>query len=791
MKRTGFWALLLAPAVVAGSMLAAAPAADAATGPGVITTVAGGPGQGPPRHIVQGPESVAAGPGGSVDVGDYGVVRQINATASYESVVAGIGSSSPGTGDGGPATRAHLSAVAGLAFDHAGNTIIADINHCRIRVVAAKTGIFYGQAMTAGDIYTVAGNGACGYFGNGIPALAAGLSGPRGVAVDQAGNVLIADSYSDRIRVIAASTGRFYGQPMKADYIYTIAGSGSYGSSGDTGPATAADLAVPEGVGVDAAGNVLIAGNYNNEIRVVAARTGTYYGQKMTAGDIYRIAGEVGEGGSGNGGPATVAHLRRPFEVAADRYGNVVIADTGNSWVRVVAEHTGIYYGQHMTAGDIYRIATVWYPYGLALDAAGNVLAASPGGAEAGKVVVVAGSNGSFYGRHMTAGGTYTVAGQPGVASGEGRSALDAQLSDPEGVAVGPAGGLLITAAEVPLIRMTARASGRYYGVAMTAGNIYTVAGDGKFGFSGDGGPATSAKLSVPDGIVMDKAQNLILADYENERIRVVAASTGTFYGQAMRAADIYTIAGDGKAGYTGDGGPATQAELNGPYSVAVDAHGNVIIDDSTNRIRVVAVSTGSFYGQAMTAGDIYTIAGDGKAGYTGDGGPATQAELNGPASVAVGSGGTVLISDSGNQRIRAVATATGTFYGQAMTAGNIYTIAGDGTSGYSGDGGPATAAEVSYPDGISADSSGNVLIADSYNSRIRVVAAATGSFYGQAMITGNIYTVAGDGRFGFAGDGGKGVSAVLDFPEDVAATGNGDLVIADTYNDRVRQVSG
>lgn len=595
MKRTGVWALLLAPAVVAGSMLlAAAPAADAATGPGVITTVAGGPGQGAPGHIVQSPESVAAGPGGTVDVGDYGVVRQLNATASNESVVAGVGSSAPGTGDGGPATRAHLSGAAGLAFDHAGNTIIADINHCRIRVVAARTGTFYGQAMTAGDIYTVAGNGICGYLGNGVPARAAGLSGPRGVAVDRAGNVLIADSYSDRIRVIAASTGRFYGQAMKADCIYTIAGSGSYGSSGDKGPATAADLAVPEGVGVDAAGNVLIAGNYNNEIRVVAARTGTYYGQKMTAGDIYRIAGEVGEGSSGNGGPATVAHLRRPFEVAADRYGNVVIADTGNSWVRVVAEHTGTYYGQHMTAGDIYRIATVWYPYGLALDTAGNVLAASPGGAEAGKVDVVAGSNGSFYGRHMTAGVTYIVAGQPGVASGEGRSALDAQLSYPENVAVGPAGGLLITAADVSVIRMTARASGRYYGVAMTAGNIYTIAGSGAHngvcGYSGDGGPGTSAELCYPGGISVDSSGNVLIADTNNSRIRVVAASTGTFYGQAMTVGYIYTVAGDGRFGYSGDGGKALSAVLYVPDDVAAtEVGGLVIADNYDGRVRQVS----------------------------------------------------------------------------------------------------------------------------------------------------------------------------------------------------------
>jgi trimeric autotransporter adhesin len=767
-------------------MLAAAPAADAATGPGVITTVAGGPGQGPPLHVSQDAVAVGVSPDGSVDVGDgAGVVRQFSPAASYESVVAGVGVYAPGTGDGGPATRAHLGDIGGLAFDHAGNMIIADLTHCRIQVVAAKTGTFYGQAMKAGDMYTVAGTGVTGYNGDGIPARTAQMYSPRGVAVDKAGNIVVADYYNNRIRVIAASTGTFYGQAMTAGDIYTIAGTGARGSSGNKGPATAADLWDPAGVAVDSAGDVLIATNKNNRIRLIAASTGTHYGQHMTAGDIYSIAGLAGTGNSGNGGPATAAHLFRPYAVTLDHHGNVIIADTGNSEVRVVAESTGTFYGQQMTAGDIYQIATASYPFGVAVDAAGNVLIPS------GLVYVVAATTGSFYGHHMTAGATDTVAGQRASVpvSGNGRSALDAQLGDLRNVAAGPAGGALISSPSS--IRMTASVSGTYYGVPMTAGDIYAVAGNGKAGYSGDGGPATSAEIDDPEGVVMDAAQNMIIADWFNNRIRVVAASSGSFYGQAMSAGDIYTIAGDGTAGYAGDGGPATQAELNRPDSVATDASGNVIIDDSVNhRVRVVAESTGTFYGQAMTAGDVYTIAGDGTAGYSGDGGPATAAEIEG-GPVAAGSGGTVLIDDVNNQRTRAVATATGTFYGQAMTAGEIYTIAGNGTRGYSGDGGPATAAEMEYPSGISVDSSGNALIADTDNSRIRVVAASTGTFYGQAMTAGNIYTVAGDGRVGFAGDGGKAVSAVLFLPDDVAATSTGGFLIADTGTGRVRQVSG
>jgi hypothetical protein len=223
--------------------------------------------------------------------------------------------------------------------------------------------------------------------------------------------------------------------------------------------------------------------------------------------------------------------------------------------------------------------------------------------------------------------------------------------------------------------------------------------------------------------VAADTSGNVLIADSGNDRIRVVAARTGTFFGQAMTAGDIYTIAGNGINGFSGDGGPATAAELGGPEGVAVGPAGNVLIGDFDNhRIRVVAARTGTFFGQAMTAGDIYTIAGNGINGFSGDGGPATAAELFYPEGVASDPAGNVLIADSGNSRIRVVASRIGTFYGQAMTAGDIYTIAGNGTGGFSGDGGPATAAELSYPAAVAVDA-GNVLIADFENYRIREVA--------------------------------------------------------------------
>jgi hypothetical protein len=405
-------------------------------------------------------------------------------------------------------------------------------------VVAASTSTFYGQAMTAGDIYTVAGNGTFGFSGDGHLATSSKLDGPPAVAVDGAGNLVISDSGNDRVRVVAVKTGTFYGQAMTAKHMYTVAGNGTFGFSGDGGPASAAELASPNQTAVDGAGNLVVADSGNNLVRVVAASTGTFYGQAMTAGDIYTVAGNGTFGFSGDGGAATSAELDGPRGVTVDGDGNLVVADRGNNVVRVVAATSGTFYGQAMTAGD-----------------------------------------------------------------------------------------------------------------------IYTVAGNGTFGFSGDGGPATAAELAVPDQAAVDGAGNLVIADSGNNRVRVVAASTGTFYGQAMTAGDIYTVAGNGTLGFSGDGGPATAADLGSPGQTAVDGAGNLVIADNVNdRVRVVASSTGIFYGQAMTAGDIYTLAGNGTGGFSGDGGPALSAQLNHPQGVAVDAAGDLLVADVSSNRIREVA---------------------------------------------------------------------------------------------------------------------------------------
>jgi NHL repeat len=285
-------------------------------------------------------------------------------------------------------------------------------------------------------------------------------------------------------------------------------------------------------------------------------------------------------------------------------------------------------------------------------------------------------------------------------------------------------------------------------------GTINTVAGDGTLGYSGDGGAATSAELWAPDEAALDTLGNLYIADEGNCRIRKVTASTRI----------ISTVAGDGTVGYSGDGGPATSAELNGPTGAAVDSAGNIYIADAwNNRVRKVTVATGI----------ITTVAGNGTAGYSGDGGPATSAELQtqyGGGAVALDAAGNIYIADSTNNRIRKVTVATGI----------ITTVAGNGTTGYSGDGGAATSAELDDPHGVGLDSAGNIYIADTYNNRIRKVTVATG------IIT----TVAGDGTEGFSGDGGPATSAEIAVPLGVSVDSAGNLYIGDYGNDRARKVT-
>ncbi len=279
------------------------------------------------------------------------------------------------------------------------------------------------------------------------------------------------------------------------------------------------------------------------------------------------------------------------------------------------------------------------------------------------------------------------------------------------------------------------------------SGIIATVAGNGMAGYSGDGGPATAAELKYPEGVWADNHGNFFIADLGNRRIRKVNSS-----------GIISTVAGIGVVGYTGDGGPATASELGAPYRVVVDTLNNVYIaDQGNNCIRKV-----------NTSGIITTVAGNGTPGYSGDGGPATAAELINPYGLSVDLAGNIYIADCGNNRIREV-----------NTSGIISTMAGNGINAFSGDGGPATAAELYGPFGVAADIFGNVYIVDQINNRIRVVNSS-----------GIISTIAGNGFPGYDGDGGPATAAEIYSPWDVSVDALGNVYIADEINERVREVA-
>jgi len=353
-------------------------------------------------------------------------------------------------------------------------------------------------------------------------------------------------------------------------------------------------------------------------------------------------------------------------------------------------------------------------------------------------------------------------------------------------------------------------------------GDIYTIAGTGTGSYNGDGIPATSAALEGPVGLTLDPEGNRLVADLGNSRVRVLAVSAsnpgyplaGCSGTCSWNKGDIYTIAGTGSPGYSGDGGSATGAEMDFPSGVGVDGGGNVLIADSgNNRVRVLAVSAsnpgyplaGCSGACTWAAGDIYTVAGTGTAGYNGDGGSATSAELNGPTGVLVAGGGNILIADSSNSRVRVLAvSASNPGYPLAGCSGactwassDIYTVAGIG-GGYGGDGGSATSAELNDPAGMSADAEGNLLIADTFNDRVRVVAvSASNPGYPLAgcsgtctWAAGDIYTVAGTGTAGYNGDGGSSTSADLNNPFGIGMDGQGDLIVADSGNSRVRMLA-
>ena len=330
-----------------------------------------------------------------------------------------------------------------------------------------------------------------------------------------------------------------------------------------------------------------------------------------------------------------------------------------------------------------------------------------------------------------------TVAGTGSIGfSGDGGPASAAQLAIPLGLSLTPGGGYLIVDQGNSRIRRV-----------LPDGTIVTIAGTGSAGFSGDGGPATSAQMNAPTAAVMAGDGSVLITDSNNNRVRRVGPD-----------GNISTVAGTGAAGFAGDDGQASQAQLSFPADVALQADGGYLIgDNDNNRVRRVAPN-----------GVITTVAGSGPAGFAGDGGPATSAQLNDPIGVTVTRDGGFLIADTNNHRIRRVAPD-----------GTITTVAGLGAAGFSGDGGPAITAALNTPNAAASGFDTSILIADRLNHRIRRVTP-----------DGTITTAAGTGAAGFNGDGALAPDTQLNNPFDAVFLPDGDYLIADTSNHRIRLVN-
>ncbi len=643
----------------------------------------------------------------------------------YYSIATLAGSRPPG--DGGPASEALLLNPEFITSDASGNLYVTDLGQHRVR-----------RFSVGGVITTVAGTGIQGYSGDNGPGAAAQLNNPTTLALDAAGGVLyIVDSGNHAIRALTLSTG----------IIRTLAG-GAPGSA--DGPLTQARFNAPYGIALDASNNLVITDTGNHRLRRIAG------------GQVSTLAGTGSAGFFGDDVTAQAARLNLPRAIAFGVDNAIYFADTGNRLIRRILPN--------------------------------NIIQTYAGkGAEV--------NNGN----------------------GDGGPALTA-LIDAAGLAADPAGDLLIADAEGHRIRR----------IASRSGLISTIVGTGEIGFAGDGQAAILARMQSPSSIVIDARGNLNFVDRGNHRIRRIIGSSDATGGRAE------TIAGRGYA--SGDGGPATAAQLLFPEA-AIAGPGNAIFvaDTGNHCIRRISLE-----------GIISTFAGRCELpGNTGDSGAAAQALLNQPAGLAFDNEGSLFIADRGNDRIRRV-QANGTITTLAGANNNIRrpqglafdpslvryiyftnefggtrvsrldivrqdvaTIAGgvSDQSGFSGDGGAAGTALVNGPSDVATDARGNIFIVDRNNGRVRRIDAATGiintvqTLASPARVavdaTGTLFvtqsgpeqhrlrrgadTLAGGPASGFGGDGLFSGSALLDSPAGISALPGGRLLVADRLNHRIR----
>ena len=775
---------------------------------GVITTFAGSgirgyAGDGGPATAahLDSPMGVAVDGAGNVFVADYENHR-IRRIDPQGVITTFAGSGIRGyAGDGGPATAAHLRWPRRMAVDGAGNVYVTGTSTIRridsqgvITTLAATLNSPHGVAVDgAGNVFvadtgdhrirridpqgvitTFAGTGGGGwggYGGDGGPATAARLDSPRGVTVDGAGNVFVADTYNARIRRIDSQ-----------GVITTFAGTGEWGYSGDGGPATEAQLNYPTGVTVDGAGNVFVADSGNHRIQVVLpSGTRTPFSQEFphfangdsavsdlvlvnvdtkTVTPVVRFYGPNGERISAD----SVVDIAGDLELAADG----ALSVTGG--IPPLGERTISTHGRGASTTGSVRVASNGAVGGFLRFNSMVVGVAGVGAAEP--------VNDAIFPARRKEGGINTGAALRNLESEAMtvtcRLMQDGKVRNNANVELAGDGKLarfineLFPDADTSdftgSVRCTAPENKRYTGVTLEMDfgnrvfttlplvpivsvgllgdiekrNSYYFAGTGAGGYGGDNGPATEALLNSPRAMAVDKEGNVYVADANNDRIRRID-SQGV----------ITTFAGTGEWGYSGDGGPATAARLGRPYGVTVDGAGNVFVADSGNhRIRRID-----------SQGVITTFAGTGEWGYSGDGGPATEAQLNSPTGVTVDGAGNVFVAEPESHRIRRI-----------DSQGVITTFAGTGKRGYAGDGRAATTALLDFPQQVVADGEGNVYVADFGNHRIRRVDT-------QGMIS----TFAGTGTAGSGGDGGPATEAQLNSPTGVTVDGEGNVYVAGT----------
>jgi sugar lactone lactonase YvrE len=611
------------------------------SGDGGLATIAG----------LSGPAALKLDSVGNLYIADINnhAVRKMDLSTGIISTYAGTGVSNY-TGDGGPSNQATLGYPAQLALDSSNNLFISDANYSVIREVNFVTGI----------ISTFAGTGVCGYTGDNGNITGAQIC-PWGIAINSGGDLYFSDPNDFVIRKISFGT----------NIITTIAGNSNNGDTGDGGLAVDAQLGNAEGIDLDSSGNIYFADEEFNVVRKI----------NTTTGIISSVAGNSGSGPgySGDGGAAVNAEFNLPVDVAVDTNGDVYIADAQNGVIRRVSNATGnistsaglVTFG-YAGNGILATQSILNTPLSVALDTGGNLFISDQANwlvrevnAASGIISNVAGSGiqGDF---------------------GEGVSATSAQISFGQGVAVDANENFYLADQNLNTVRKVSAATGE---ITTVAGTLETI------GYSGDQGPATAAKLRNPFGITVDKSGNLYISDVGNNVIRMVTFSTGI----------ISTVAGTGVGGFSGDNGPATSAKLNGCFNTALDGAGNIYIADMQNSVvRKVTVSTGI----------ITTVAGNHSVGYSGDLGPATLAALRYPQGIALDTYGNLYIADTGNNVIRKVILATGI----------ISTVAGNGTRGYSGDGGIPLLAAFNQPIGIAVDIHGNIYVADETNNLIREI---------------------------------------------------------------------